>query len=385
MQPFRQGACAHIDRQAIAHNLQILQHRMSLEKTGRSPRIWAVVKADAYGHGLEHAVSALQAADGVAVLSASEAYRCRQLGWSKPILIMGDQQLTRDELSDPALYPLHWVVEHEGQIDQLQSLAGAHQPHVWLRFTGNLHHAGFQAHHYRSAYARLQALSASGRLGGIGHFQHYANAEDPEQLAAERQLFAQLTVGLPGPVSTENSAALLLSAQAAANTDWLRVGLALYGVSPLPGLDGAALGLKPAMVFQAPIYGIQELQAGDSVGYGSAFRTERPLRIGLVQCGYADGYPRAVTMGSPVQVPGGMAGIVGRVSMDTLSINLDQHPHIGPGHHVTLWGCPELPVENVALAAATIAPQLLTGLTARVPRVAQTPETPASQPDKRHQ
>jgi len=283
-------------------------------------------------------------------------------------------QLTRDELSDPALYPLHWVVEHDGQLDQLESLSGAHMLHVWLRFTGNLHHAGFQAHHYRPAYARLQALLAAKRLEGIGHFQHYANAEDPEQLAVERHLFTQLTAGLPGPVSTENSAALLLSARTAANTDWLRIGLALYGVSPLPGLDGAALGLKSVMTFQAPIYGIQELQAGDSVGYGSTFRAERPLRIGLVQCGYADGYPRAATIGCPVQVPGGMAGIVGRVSMDTLSVNLNQHPHIGPGHQATLWGCAELPVENVASAAATIAPQLLTGLTARVPRLALCPD-----------
>lgn len=369
---WQQGACAYIDQHAIAHNLLTLRHRIRLEKPERNPRIWAVVKADAYGHGLSQTLPALQAADGLAVLSVADAYRCRQLGWIKQILIMGGQ-LSLAELNDPILYPLHVVAEHAGQVEQLEQLTGACRPHAWLRFTGSLHHAGFQARDYRPAYARLQALFSAKRLAGIGHFQHYANAEDPELLAADRQSFAQLTAGLPGQVSTENSAALLTSTQAAASTDWLRIGLALYGASPLTDKDGDALGLQPAMTLQAPIYGIQELQAGDSIGYGSMFRAERAMRIGLVHCGYADGYPGMASNDCHVQLASGMTSIIGRVSMDTLAIDLSAHPDIGPGHQAILWGSHELPVEKVALAAGTIAAQLLTGLTARVPRLAAYP------------
>src|SRR5690606_28862005 len=213
--------------------------------------------------------------------------------------------------------------------------------------------------------ARLQGLLAAGHVSGIGHFQHYANAEDAADLGLERQSFKQLTTGLPGRICTENSAALLIDSASAASTDWLRTGIVLYGVSPLSGHTGPDLGLKPAMALYAPIYGIQELGSGDGVGYNSAFRADRALRIGLVRCGYADGYPRTAPSGCPVLVGGMRARILGRVSMDTLTIDLTNLPHVATGDSVTLWGTVNLPVEDVARAAGTIAAQLLTGLTAR--------------------
>lgn len=361
------SAYARVDPQAIAHNLQTIRQHLGLENTTKKPLFWAVVKADAYGHGLELVLPGLHAADGLAVLTLSDAYRCRALGWTRQILIMGGD-FTDAALSDPALYPLHLVAEHAGQLDQLERFSGAQTPHVWLRFSGNLHHAGFQARDYQPSYARLQALQAAGRLTGIGHLQHYAGADDAEQLAAERQAFATLTAGLPGQHCTENSAALLSMPKAAAQTDWLRTGVALYGISPLAGVDGPGLGLEPAMALQAPIYGVQALKAGDSVGYHGGYRADRALRIGLLRCGYADGYPRTAPTGCPVLVDGVKTRIVGKVSMDTLAIDLTLHPGIGPGQWATLWGTRDLPVEHIALAAGTIAAQLLTGLTARVPR-----------------
>lgn len=368
-QPDPRRACAYVNAQAVAHNLQALRQRVSTAAPGHNPPIWAVVKANAYGHGLEHVLPGLQGADGLAVLSLHEAYCCRALGWVGPVLLM-DGTCTSADLNDPALYPLHLAINHRGQIEQLEGLSDGCKPHAWLRFTGHLHHAGLLAADYRPAYARLQALLAAGRLSAIGHFQHYANAEDPELQAGERQQFTQLTAGLPGMVCTENSAALLTSPLAAAHTSWLRSGLALYGASPLAGITGTELGLQPAMLLQAPIYGIQHLQAGDRLGYGSTFVADRPGRIGLVHCGYADGYPRSAPSGCPVWVPGGPASIVGRVSMDTLAIDISDYPNVGPGHQATLWGCPELSIESVAQSAGTIAAQLLTGLTAQVPRLA---------------
>lgn len=363
-----QGACAYIDQQAITHNLHTLRGHISKGSTTHCPPIWAVIKADAYGHGLEQALPGLQSADGLAVLTLSDAYRCRSLGWDGPLLLM-NAAFTSADLSDAALYPLHLVITHAGQIKQLEGLSARCAPQVWLQFSGSLHHAGFAADDYRPAYTRLQALLAAGRLSAIGHFQHYANAENQELLASEQRQFARLTSGLPGLVCTDNSAALLASPQTAVQTHWLRAGIALYGASPLAGATGSSLGLRPAMRLQAPIYGIQQLQAGESVGYSSTFKAERPMRIGLVRIGYADGYPRTAPTGCPVWVPGGLTRLVGRVSMDTISIDLSQHPDVVPGQQVTLWGIPELPIEELALSAATIAAQLLTGLTSRVPRL----------------
>lgn len=361
------GAYACVEPDAIAHNLQAIRQHLRPGLNSRRPLIWAVVKADAYGHGLEHVLPALHAADGLAVLCAADAYRCRLLGWTKPLLAMCGQ-LTIDELNDPALYPLHVAAEHAGQLEQLERLSPGVSPQVWLRCTGNLHHAGFQAAEYPRAYARLKALLDAGRLSGIGHFQHYASAENAAELATERRLFGQLTANLPGGICTDNSAALLADPAAAAATDWLRAGIALYGVSPLSGFTGTQLGLRPAMTLKAPIYGVQQLSKGDGVGYNSAFRADRALRIGLVRCGYADGYPRTATTDCPVLAGDIKTRILGRVSMDTLAIDLSGLPQVGSGDIVTLWGTAGLPVEEIARAAGTIAAQLLTGLTARVPR-----------------
>ncbi|RTZ39774.1 alanine racemase [Candidimonas sp. SYP-B2681] len=361
------GACAHIDPLAIAHNLRRLREYAGKGVGGTGPSFWAVVKADAYGHGLDHALPGVLAADGLAMTSVADAYRCRAQGWTKPILLMGDR-LTAADLNDPVLYPLHLVVQDAWQLEQLERFSGASIPHVWLRFAGKLNHAGFTACDYPAAYARLHALFIAARVAGIGHLQHYARADDAKQLALERHAFTELTAGLAGHHCTENSAALLASPAIAAQTQWLRTGIALYGVSPFSGNCASAWGLKPAMSLQAPIFALQDVQAGEPIGYGGAFRSGRRLRIGLVRCGYADGYPRAVRDGCPVLVRGRKTRIVGRVSMDTLTIDLTELPEVRPGDHVTLWGSGALPVEEIALAAGTIAAQLLTGLTAQVAR-----------------
>ncbi len=375
------GAVALIDAQAIAHNLRRLRRVLRHAGTRRAPRIWAVAKADAYGHGMEHALAGLADADGLGVLTLDDALRCRRLGWKRPILAMG-ADFTLADLRDPALYPLHVVIDRPEQLAGLAGLPLPCMPHVWLRHCGALNHAGLQAGEYRAAFRSLHAELEAGRLAGLGHLQHYAGAEDPEQLPRERRAFHELISGMPGPLCTENSAAVLSDPASACLTDWVRCGIALYGISPLRGLTGRALGLRPAMALQAPLYAMQAVRAGQGVGYHGGFRAERDMRIGLVRCGYADGYPRTVQGPCQAGVQGRMAAIVGRVSMDTLAVDLSAHPDAGPGDAVTLWGPGGPEVESVAGWAGTISAHLCVGLTARVPRIlrpeAQEPSRPVA-------
>ncbi|MGB3290192.1 MAG: alanine racemase [Burkholderiaceae bacterium] len=358
---------ARIDTTAIAYNLQHLRH-LATGKNGQTPHIWAVVKADAYGHTLAHALAGLQAADGLAVLALSDAHEARSMGWTKPILVMSPQ-FHADELCDPKLSPLHLIIDSEEQLAELHALQSGPPPHIWLRHSGQLHHSGFSDIDYPQAYHRLLALKAAGRVADVGHLGHYAESEDPDSLPAERQAFQEVIAGLPGVLCTENSAALLNAPGYATQSDWVRSGISLYGLSPLPGTNGADLGFRPAMALQAPIYGLQTLRAGCRLGYGGTFQASRDMRIGLVRCGYADGYPRRIAEDAYVLVDGRESPIIGRVSMDTLTIDLTDQPQAAAGTLVTLWGQAGLPAEQLARSAETIAPQLCTGLTARVARL----------------
>jgi len=370
------GARAYIDAGAIAHNLARLRGLLRIDPAGSSAtpgapsaaRIWAVVKADAYGHTLAMALPGLAQADGLAVLALGDAYNCRALGWRKPILVMG-ANFRRADLLDPVLHPLHLIIDRDEQVRELEALHSPHPPQIWLRSRGHLHHAGFAPERYRRAYHRLQPLRRAGRLAGLGHLLHYADAEDPRLLMEEKAAFAQLTGDLPGPLCTQNSAALLVGGEHGAGAAWARCGIALYGVSPLAQMDGAALGLKPAMRLAAPLYGEQHIEAGSRLGYGGLFQAQRNMRIGLLRCGYADGYPRTIGEDCSVLIDGRLCPIVGRVSMDAISVDLSHHPDAGPGAMATLWGAEGLPIEHVARSAGTIPAQLCTALTARVPRL----------------
>ncbi len=358
---------AYIDPEAIRHNLRYIQRLVGKQDTTQTPKIWAVVKSDAYGHGLAHVLPALHDADGLAVLTLDEVYACRQLGWHKPILLLSCNINTSD-LNDPVLFPLHLVIDHPQQIIDLECGTNPTDLYVWLRYAGELHHAGIQAKDYPSNHQRLTRLVAAGRLAGVGHLQHYANADTLQALDRERQQFQQITSGLSGPYCTENSASALTTPNYATSTTWLRIGIALYGISPFHGTHGVDLGLKPAMTLQAPIYNVQHLQSGDSLGYGSLFQATGPVRIGLVRCGYAYGYPRSIPGTAYCWIDGKPARLIGQVSMDTLSIDISEHPAARPGSVVTLWGKQGPCIEAIAQAAHTIPAQLCTALTSRVVR-----------------
>ncbi|QAA95200.1 alanine racemase [Pollutimonas thiosulfatoxidans] len=357
---------ARIDASAIAHNLARLRSLLALH-SAIVPRVWAVCKADAYGHGLALSLPGMAAADGLAVMDVASAAACRELGWRKPILLLGSPA-NMAELQDSGLSPLHVVIDDESQLDEL-ARQGPGDLTLWLRFSGDLRHAGFSAHAYRRGFERATRLQQTGIVQQVGHLLHYARAEEPEYLRAERASFEALVAGLPGPRCTENSAALLSDPEYAGSTAWVRSGIALYGISPLAGITGEHLGLKPAMTLFADIHAIQQVPAGSPLGYGGAFVAEHDLRIALVHCGYADGYPRQPGPDACVLIAGQECAVVGRVSMDTVAIDVTAHPAAQRGTTVTLWGDAALPVERIAASAGTIAAQLCTGLTARVPRL----------------
>ena len=354
---------ATIDPAALRHNLQRLR--------GAAPdaKVWAVVKANAYGHGIEHAYEGLRAADGFALLDLDEAARVRALGWRGPILLLEGVFEARD-LELCSRLGLWHTVHCDEQIDML-AMHKTHEPHrVFLKMNSGMNRLGFAPERYRAAWTRLSALP---QVEEVSLATHFSDADGPLGVAAQLARFAQATRDLPGERSLSNSAAILRHAQdAGVRADWVRPGIALYGSAPdHPAHSAADWQLQPAMTLSAQVIAVQHLQAGDAVGYGSLFVAERPMRVGVVACGYADGYPRICPTGTPVLVDGVRSRTLGRVSMDMLAVDLSELPQAGFGSTVTLWGLADngqwLTIDEVAACAGTVGYELMCALSTRVP------------------
>ena len=365
-------ATVHPD--ALRHNLN--QARV------RAPdaRVWAVVKANAYGHGIERCFDALRSADGFALLDLAEAERLRALDWRGPILLLEGVFEPRDlELCSR----LHlWHAVH--CIEQIDWLA-AHKtqvPHrVFLKLNSGMNRLGFTPTAFRAAWARLNALP---QVEEISLMTHFSDADGPRGVAHQVAVFEQATADLPGERTLCNSAALLRHASTPLRGDgvttlagdWVREGIALYGCAPdYPENTAAGWDLQPTMTLASRLIGVQQLQRGDTVGYGSAFAAEVPMRVGVVACGYADGYPRHAPTGTPVLVAGVRTRVLGRVSMDMLAVDLSPLDAAGVpagfGTEVVLWGRSVsgavLAADEVAASAGTIAYELLCAVAPRVP------------------
>ncbi|CAM5789455.1 alanine racemase [Castellaniella caeni] len=362
---------AVVHPRALAHNLAQVSKHVASEKARAAVHVWAVVKANGYGHGLDAAVRGFAAADGLALLEVPEAVRCRELGWQRPILLL-EGFFKPGDIDVLARYHISTVVHSHAQLAMLEA-ASAHAPiaaHVMLN--SGMHRLGFQPGEYAAAFARAQALLAAGKLSVVGKMTHFARADDDLAVTrAQLDCFARVTAGLPGPVSVCNSAAVLspgLVAAVPGDEQWVRPGICLYGASPYVGRDATALNLRPAMTLHSEIISTHVLPAGEAIGYGYAFRTDHDMRVGIVACGYADGYPRHAITGTPVTVAGVRTRLVGRVSMDMLSVDLDPVPLADIGSRVILWGEGGPSVDEISWSSSTIANDLLAGLTHRVPR-----------------
>lgn len=346
---------ARIDLSALECNLQVARR-------ASSARIMAVIKADAYGHGLLRAAEALNAADGFALLDIRDAIRLRDAGFNQTILLL-EGFFTPDDLSLVAEYDLTCVIHNQQQIDMLEAYPSRGSLEVWFKVNSSMNRLGFAPDDVFAALERLKAHSA---VRNITLMTHFSQADEATGVAAQLGVFNELVAPYRMARSLANSAALLR--YPATHADWVRPGIMLYGASPFAEISAQQLGLQPVMTLQSRIIAVQKLRAGENVGYGGLFRTEAPMRVGVVACGYADGYPRHAPTGTPVLVGDQRTRILGRVSMDMLSVDLSTLPAAGVGSRVTLWG-EGLPVEQVAHAAGTISYELLCALTARVPIV----------------
>ena len=323
----------------------------------------AVIKANAYGHGIVTAARALAGADAFAVARLEEAITLREAGCAGRIVLLEGVQ-DAHELEQAARHEFELFVHMPLQIAQLEAWRGAHRFRAWLKIDSGMGRLGFRPADLPLAAARLAACA--GVVQPPYLVTHLAEAELRGGAATRAQIerFAKATAGLPGERSIANSAGLIAWPETRA--DWVRPGIMLYGISPFADSTGAELGLRPAMTLETRVISVKSLEAGDRVGYGGTWTAARTARIAVAAVGYGDGYPRSAANGTPVAVNGRPAVIAGRVSMDMLTIDVSDLPDVAVGDAVELWGA-AVPVERVAAAAGTIAYELTCRVSRRVP------------------
>jgi alanine racemase len=303
---------------------------------------------------------ALDGADGVALLDVRDGARLREAGFRQPILLL-EGFFSIEDLQLVAQYDLATVIHNAQQLAWLDAYPRRGNLQVWLKVNTGMNRLGFLPEEVPAVMERLQSHSAVREITLMTHFSH---ADEPEGISAQMERFEGLAANYRLPLSLANSAALLR--YPAAHADWVRPGVMLYGASPIPDKSAQELGLRPVMTLSSEIISAREIKAGECVGYGGLFRAENSIRIGVVACGYADGYPRHAPTGTPIIVQGQRTRILGRVSMDMLCVDLSNIPDAKIGSRAIMWG-KELPVEEVAQAAGTISYELLCALTSRVP------------------
>ncbi len=349
---------AIVDTAALRHNLG------RVRELAPGALVMAVVKANAYGHGLEKTVAALAEADGFAVARLEEALALRAAGVRRRILLL-EGVLSAAQLAVAAQEGLEVMIHSFEQLRLVEERPDAGVMRAWLKVDTGMNRLGFRVEEFAEARQRLTRVSGVARDPVLA--THLANADvvgDPktaQQLAA----FESATRGVPGERSIANSAGIL--AWPGARGDWVRPGLMLYGASPFPGGTGRGLGLRPVMSFQSSVIAVRRVRTGETVGYGGDWRAERETVVAVVAAGYGDGYPRSAPSGTPVLVNGHRATLAGRVSMDMITVDVTGLPDVSVGDPVELWG-DALPVEEVARRAGTIPYQLMCAVSQRVPR-----------------
>lgn len=347
---------ATIDLGALRHNLGVARHR--------APRscAFAVIKANAYGHGLLRAARAMRDAEGFALLELDAAVQLREAGYRQRIAVLEGMFEVRD-VPAMAAHKIATVVHSAEQIKMLRELAPDAALDVMLKINTGMNRLGFNP---AEAPAALAALKSNPGVAQVTLMTHFSTADDARGVAWQMAEFERAARGLELPRSLANSAAIIRYPET--HCDWVRPGIMLYGCSPFPEVTALELGLKPAMTLASELIAVRQLKRGDAVGYGGIYTADRDMRIGVVACGYADGYPRHAPNGTPVAVDGRLTGTVGRVSMDMLCVDLSGLPEAAVGSRAVLWGEGN-PVEHVASAAGTVGYELLCALAPRVPVV----------------
>ncbi len=345
---------ATISTAALKHNLSVVRRHVPRSRT------LAVIKANAYGHGLMRAASALSGAEGYALLELDAAVALREAGFGQRILLLEGLFEPR-ELPEIVRHGLAIVVHGRDQLRMLDELPPGAALEVFVKINTGMNRLGFPPAQFPDA---LRSLQSNPGVSRITLMTHFASADEARGVQWQMDLFERLANGAGLPASLANSAAVLR--YPGTHRDWVRPGIMLYGCSPFTGSTGVELGLRPAMTLESRLIAVRDLGRGDTVGYGGLFAAERDMRVGVVACGYADGYPRHAPTGTPVEVEGRMTRTLGRVSMDMLCADLAGIPEARVGSRVVLWGG-GVPVEQVAEAAGTVGYELLCALAPRVP------------------
>jgi alanine racemase len=348
---------ATISASALAHNLELAR------RAAAPAKVWAVIKANAYGHGLLRVAQALKAADGFALLDFEEAIRLRIAGVQKPLLLL-EGFFRAQDIPLLAEYRLTPVIHNAEQLAMLDKARFEPSIDAYLKINSGMNRLGFGVDSVRLAWNALQAHPS---VASVTLMTHFGDADGEGGVAAQMQWFGELTREFQAPRSLANSAALLRFAEET-RADWVRPGIMLYGCSPFAFKSAEEIGLRPAMTLQSELVGVQHLQPGERVGYGFSYEAGAEMTIGIVACGYADGYPRHAPTGTPVLVGGQRVPTVGRVSMDMLPVDISDVPEAYIGTPVTLWG-EGLSADEVAASAGTLSYQLLCALAPRVPIV----------------
>ncbi|MEI7842489.1 MAG: alanine racemase [Gallionellaceae bacterium] len=344
---------AHIDLSALKNNLRVAKRRST-------SRIMAVIKANAYGHGLLRIAGALDEAEGIALLDVQDAIQLRDAGNRQTILLL-EGFFNAEDLQLIAEYELATVIHSAYQLDLLDAYPRRNALQVWLKINTGMNRLGFAVDEVPAVMERLKSHRAVREVTLMTHFSH---ADESAGVASQLERFSGITSAYRAPRSMANSAALLR--YPATHGEWVRPGIMLFGASPFAEVSAKELGLQPVMTLSSEIISMREIKSGEYIGYAGLFQSDRSMRIGTVACGYADGYPRHAPTGTPILVNGQRSQTLGRVSMDMLCVDLSNIQGAQVGSRVTLWG-EGLPVEEVARAAGTISYELLCALAPRVP------------------
>jgi alanine racemase len=350
-------ASATIDIGALRHNFEVVR------RLAPNARVMAVIKANAYGHGLIAVARALDDADAFAVARVHEGLALREAGIKNRIVLL-EGFFDREQLDAAMAADLEIVVHTPEQIELLRTAEPSKPVSVWLKLDSGMNRLGFKGAAFQEAHAALSALPALG--GQVNLMTHLASADLPELPTTAEQLmvFAAATRSLQGQRSLGSSAAILQFPES--HADWIRPGLMLYGVSPFQRTSGSQHDLRPVMTLRARVIAVKDVAEGEQVGYGGDWTATRPTRLAIVSIGYGDGYPRSAASGTPVLINGEFASLAGRVSMEMIAIDVTEaRQAVGVGDPVVLWG-EGLPVEDVALWAETNPYALVCGLTPRV-------------------
>lgn len=320
----------------------------------------AVIKANGYGHGVLTAAQGLSAADGFAILELDKAIALREAGFRQTILML-EGLFSEEELTQASQHNLSLVVHDFRQLEMLKAAVLAKPLSIFVKLNTGMNRLGFAPKDFVPACRRLIDCA---NVADITLMTHFATADEEAGVSAPFALFQKATTAFNYPKSLANSAAILRYPQT--HMQWVRPGIMLYGATPVSGTAAASFGLKPAMSLTSEIIAVQHMQPGDSVGYGNQFTASRRTHVGIIACGYADGYPRHAPNGTPVMVAGKPARTIGRVSMDMLYADITDIPEADTGSAVELWG-EQIPVDAVAEAAGTVGYELLCALAPRVP------------------